>query len=161
MTILAFQFDPQLFSGEKSEAEIVAKVAAEVMDSTPRRMADQTIAWLSRIHEELLGTGRRYRTLKVERIAANRGLRRTAAKTRTAVAGVRDHVFSVYGPEFEVSRVPCTGGSAVAAAVPDGIYRRRGGGQLRRLDSLGRSVKDGHRLLHRPAHGRSGRPKRQ
>lgn len=102
--ILAPQFDPELFAepGAGKPEDVAKKFAVQVKDSTPRRLVDKSIAWLDRIEDDLLSRGRPYRTLKVFRLTASQELRRVAAKVVTAVSGVRDEVFAVYGEEAGV-----------------------------------------------------------
>lgn len=102
VAVLAPRFDPDLFPGSGAETEARLAARAAVEDSTPRRMVDRTISLLSRIHDEMLETGRHHRTMKVERLAAKRRLRRIRDKVRTALFGVRDQFFSTYGEEFSV-----------------------------------------------------------
>jgi len=102
--ILAPQFDPELFpeSGPGTAEDVASRFAAQLQESTPRRLIDKSIEWLNRIEDTLLAKGRAFRTLKVSRLSANRNLRRTSEKVASAVIGVRDQVFSVYGEEVAI-----------------------------------------------------------
>ncbi len=102
--VLAPKFDPELFPepGTGTTADIAWRFAAQLQASTPRRLIDRSIDWLDRIEAKVVTRGRAYRTLKVSRLSANRNLRRVAEKAATAVIGVRDQVFSVYGEEVAV-----------------------------------------------------------
>lgn len=117
--ILAPQFDPELFpeTGPGTAEDIASRFAAQLQESTPRRLIDKSIDWLNRIEGNLLAKSRAYRTLKVSRLSANRNLRRTSEKVASAVIGVRDQVFSVYGEEVAIdlgfARVTPTGPGAV------------------------------------------------
>lgn len=103
--ILAPQFDPELFPepGTGGAVENIAgRFAAQLQESTPRRLIDKTIEWLDRIESRLVAKGRAFRTHKVQRLSANRKLRRAAQKAASAMIGVRDQVFSVYGEEVAI-----------------------------------------------------------
>lgn len=113
--ILAPQFDPELFPepGTEGAEEITASFAARLQESTPRRIIDKSIVWLDRLESDVVTKGRAYRTLKVKRLSANRNLRRASEKVASAMIGIRDQVFSVYGEETAIdlgfARVTPTG----------------------------------------------------